>query len=163
MTQQETIAPEQDNSALPKIDVELDWEQYFHDFCEAHGKYPVVHNDDLLFPDGWRYSAYNHEGPEHAPPTNKNELDTLLTFYWERRYKIIRNEARDLEHFIEQLKVIQRAKDRPLLQRVTYKNDDGQYVMNAQPVNYKLLNQRLDWLKRDMLECQKQLKRISSA
>jgi hypothetical protein len=156
----EQIVDTDDITSLPRLEVELDWEKYFRDFCEAHGKYPVMFEDALLFPDGWRYSAYSYEGPETPPPDDEKYLHILKSFYWERRYKIIKKELDSLEHFIAQLKALERDRDRTLSQRVTYKNDDGNYVSKSEPINFKILNQRLDWLRQDMLRCTQELGKL---
>lgn len=156
----EQILDTDDITSLPRLEVEIDWEKYFRDFCEAHGKYPVMYEDTLLFPDGWRYSAYDYEGPEIESPTDETFLKELKHYYWERRFKIINKELDSLSYFIAQLKNVERDKDQTLSQRVTYKNDDGHYVSKSEPINYKILNQRLDWLRQDMVRCQTELDKL---
>ena len=148
---------------LQTTDVEIDWEEYFKEFCKAHGQYPILYNDvDLLFHDGWRYSASNYEGPEYPPPTDKTELNYLLLVYWKRRYQIVKLEYDGLEYSIAQLKEIQRHKDRPLYQRVTYQDDTGKQVTTSQRLDLDTLNKRLNWLKLDKDRCSKQIDNIES-
>lgn len=153
-------------SVLPNLEVEIDWEAYFKSFAEAHGKWPVLYNngtdDSLLFQDGWRYSAYSYDGPEYPPPTDKQQLDTLKRYYWERRYKIVRNEARELEIEITRLSNLQHSKNQPLPQRVTYRDDEGHNKVATSQINFRILNQRLDWLKADMIQCMKELKKLNT-
>ena len=144
----------------PGLEVELDWEAYFKDFCNAHGKYPVVAGDLLLFPDGWRYSSTDHAGPEYPPPTDPDRLNQLLRSYWLRRYDIVRREYRRVDALYSSLRNLQSGKSVTLKQRVSFRDDDGQVRTSAEPVNLTLLEKRIEWLNTDVDTCLSKLKEL---
>lgn len=137
--------------------IELDWEKYFQEFCNVHGKYPVVYNDKLLFYDGWMYSADNWEGPEYPPPKNKEQLIQLISYYWKRRYIIVQQEYDNLYHYIQGLEDLMRDKALPIFQRTEYRGDDGKMVTGTQQLDILLFRKRLEWLKDDIDNCERKL------
>lgn len=138
----------------PSIDVDIDWSQYFRDFCEVHGKYFVVYkNDWLLFQDGYRYSAQNYEGPEIPPPLDPNELRDIQVFYWERRRRIVRLEHRRIVAYKRELEELQSVRSARLSRRVIYRDDEGKTVNTSAPLDTSILDRRIKWLENDIQEC----------
>jgi hypothetical protein len=146
-------------SQFPEIRIEIDWEQYFKDFCELHGKYPVMFDGVLLFPDGWRYSSTDHMGPEYPPPKNPRQLNSLLIVYWERRREIVEVEYRNLRGYIEDIENLQRNRSASLAQTVEYVNGDGEMMRDTQKLDLGMLRKRLEWLHKDALECHSMLEK----
>lgn len=155
----ETIADGPSDLSFFRPTIELDWERYFQEFCNVHGKYPVVYGDDelLLFPDGWMYSSTNHEGPEYPPPTDKRQLAELQLYYWKRRERIVRREHDDLVHMVAQIRDTKLSRSLPLYQRTEFKGDDGKPVVGSDKLDLTLINKRVEWLKNDLENCQKQV------
>lgn len=138
----------------PSIDIDIDWVQYFKDFCEVHGKYFVVYESDwLLFQDGYRYSAQNYEGPEIPPPTDPAQLIQIQVFYWERRRRIVRLEHRRVVNYKRELEELQSVKSAPLSRRVTFRDDDGKIVNSNTRLDLSILERRIRWLESDIQEC----------
>lgn len=148
------------NQTQQTTTIELDWEAYFHQFCEAHGKYPVMYNGALLFPDGYRYSSSDYQGPEFPPPSDPVEHKRLMIAYWLRRLSIVQAERKKMEHYLTDLTNLQRGHSVPLVHRVTFKDDDGKTVTKTQPVNMRVLEMRLDWLTQDVKDCKSKLQEL---
>lgn len=121
----------------------FDWRAYFQGFCDIHGEYVEV-NDQLLFPDGWRYSNSNYEGPETPAPTDPNRLAALKRVYWKARKAKVATEARHLELTLQSLKEQQQSRSAPLHQET----EDG-----PQLIDFSAMQERLQWLKEDLLNC----------
>lgn len=147
--------------AKPGVSLELDWVQYFKDFCEAHGKYPVLHGGLLIFPDGWRYSSDDYMGPEYPPPNEKRVLSELQRAYYTRRHEIVRAEYLQLEQVIRDINSLQARKSVALSQRITYKGDDDKLVIGNQRIDLTMMRKRLEWLKEDVEACEKRLKELT--
>jgi hypothetical protein len=147
--------------AQPGVSLELDWVQYFKDFCEAHGKYPVLHGGLLLFPDGWRYSPDDYMGPEYPPPKDKYSLFILQRAYYTRRLEIVRAECIQLEQVLKDIDSLQARKSVPLSQRVSYKGDDDKLVIGNQRIDLTMMRKRLEWLRDDVDVCEKRLKELT--
>lgn len=148
------------SDTTPQISIEIDWEQYFKDFCEAHGKYPVVYSGVLLFPDGYRYSISDYQGPEYAPPSDKKELKTLQLIYWNRRLSIVDKEHKELDTYIRSVEDLQRRKSVPLKQRQVFKNEDDQIVSKSNVIDLTYIRKRLQWLAKDVDECRKMISEL---
>lgn len=155
-----------------QVNVQLDWVQYFKDFCEAHGKHYVVYNNLLLFHDGWRYSLASHMGPEFPPPIplveylsiltqikkGENpeitrpvrEMNTLLRAYWGRRRMIVRQDQFRLFSIIESLEKLQAGKSVPLSHTTTYRDEEGKYIHRAEKLDLTILKKKLEWLTSDI-------------
>jgi hypothetical protein len=142
-------------SIFDRYTVELDWERYFKEFCERHGRYPVVYGDAelLLFPDGWMYSSVSYEGPEYPPPTDKQELYELQLYYWKRRYRIVKQEHDTLIITIRNLEDIKRSHSIPVYQQTYTRGEDGKVEVRSNELDLSVLNNRLQWLKKDMMNC----------
>ena len=141
-------------NAQPSIYVEMDWQQYFKDFCEVHGKYYVVYKDEwLLFPDGYRYSAQNYEGPEIPPPTDPHLLIELQIFYWERRRRIVLLEHRRVKEYKRELIELQDTRSVQLSRRVSFRDDEGKLVQSSARLDMSIIDRRINWLERDIQEC----------
>ncbi len=141
--------------------IELDWEQYFRTFCEAHGRYPVMYGGMLLFPDGWMYSSTDYEGPEYPPPKdNPTALKALSLHYWQRRYEIVSGQYNELRRIVTGLEQLQLARSSALQQRISYRDDEGKLVNSATPLDMDSLSIRLSWLKDDTTQCINKLKAL---
>lgn len=139
------------------LEIEIDWPQYFRDFCEKHGQYPVLYNSTLLFPDGYRYSASDYQGPEWAPPDDPTELNKLRQKYYSRRLLIVREEHRKMDGWLKDIINLQRNLSCPLSQRVTTKDDEGKLLIQSYKLDMVVLNKRLEWLAQDIKDCENML------
>jgi hypothetical protein len=63
--------------AVERLEVAVNWQELFMEFCRQHGGDPVFHDGRLLFQDGWTHSADNHRGPSWPPSTEPIELDCV--------------------------------------------------------------------------------------
>lgn len=148
----------EDNTPKVPLKIRIDWAKYFRDFCEIHGKYPVVYQDDwLLFPDGWRYFANSHQGPELAPPVDQKEHANLCLYYWQRRIKIIKNEIIVVKNTLGELDTLQAERSAPLSRVVVYKDDEGKQVVTSERIDHRPYQRRLTWLVTDMAQCAKMI------
>lgn len=146
-------------SNIPKFTkVELDWKAYFIVFCEKHGE-PVKYKGRLLFRDGWGYSASEYEGPEFPPPASLMELDVLTEKYWTIRQKELGKLITALLHEKDQLHKFQSQRDVPI-QRVTSVMEDGKKRRGYQAVDLRMLDQKIEWVEADLIECDEQLQLI---
>lgn len=151
-------------NAQPSIDVLIDWQQYFRDFCDTHGKHFVVYeNDWLLFPDGYRYYALNYEGPEIPPPVSPDERTKLLVFYWERRRHICQLEYRRVTEYKRELQELQQTRSAPISKRVSFKDDEGKIVNTTARLDMSIIDRRLKWLENDILEATQELESLKNA
>lgn len=150
-----SIAESSNDLAFFQPSIELDWERYFQEFCNAHGKYPVVYGDKelLLFCDGWMYSSTSYEGPEYPPPTDKKLLNELQLYYWKRRSKIVKRELDALTNMLSQIRDATLSRSLPLYQRTEYRGDDGKLVVGSDRIDLTVINKRMDWLKNDLENC----------
>lgn len=152
MNDDDTIAPQDEIINNQPLEIQLDWEAYFIEFCNKHGKYPVVYGKEkqlLLFPDGWTYDAINYEGPEYPPPKDKYQLARLQFYYWSRRYRIVKLELITVESDLNYLTDIERSKSLPLQQVIEYQTEDGKVNRNSQQLDLTALRQRKTWLEGD--------------
>jgi hypothetical protein len=155
-------------SLLRRNIVRLDDRGYFLEFCEAHGRYPIHHLNNLLFPDGWTYSSTDYGGPEWPPPEDPREQRGLRKVYWSRRREIVTAERDSLFHQLEGLKELATKKSVPLQQVGRVKSDgvghDGRPVSTwttvRGPVDFGTLEGRLKWLQEDVAECEAKLKEL---
>ena len=149
------------SSALPKVEVKLDWRAYFRAFCDSHGE-PVQHEGRWLFPDGWTYALKDWAGPEWPPDLDR--LPFLQRAYWRARRGIVKVELDHLKGRLNWLKGMAAAKSVPLKQRVTYRseNDDGEPVMVSEVKDLDLgaMEERAGWLAENLAECDANLKEL---
>lgn len=151
-----------DKNSLPAI--KIDWRLYFREFCEQHGKYPLLIDGRLFFPDGWSYSASNYEGPEYPPSKVPDTLRRVLLAYWKRRKKIVNHEVSIVKDRIEDLRNLQSVKSLPLQQVVRYYDvEANKYITQRLGIDIESLHSRLAWLLKDYEECTKELERVSLA
>lgn len=150
----DTIVPPQSTP----FEIQIDWEQYFKDFCEAHGKYPVVHDELFLFPDGWRYSTSDYMGPEFPPPTDPEHLCSLQLAYWQRRRQIVRDEFHRVNEILKQVRELTRVKSVPLKQSILSPDDNGQLLASTTEVDTTLIEHRVTWLLNDLKQCDEKVK-----
>lgn len=164
MNDEENLPYAQEITSLDNID----WKQYFDDFCEAHGKYPIVHTDPvtenrvLLFPDGYRYSCDNYEGPEYPPPLDKNKLRQLKRMYWMRRRIIVSSQYRDLDQLIRHTEALIKSRSVPIKISKMILGDEGKYDKITDVINIEDMKRRLNWLMEDTIECDKKIKELSN-
>lgn len=144
------------------LEIQIDWEQYFRDFCEAHGRYYVMYHGTMLFPDGYRYSASDYKGPEWPAPEDKDKLRHLKLIYYNRRLTIVQEEYRKMDAFIKDLTNLQRQLSCPLSQRVISKDEDGKTVVSSQRLDIELLEKRLEWLKQDVVDCENMIRSLGA-
>lgn len=148
------------------MSVNLDWRAYFEDFKEKHGM-PVACRGRQVFPDGWSYSLKSLNGPEWRPPTDPEELRSLLLDYWRARRNIVSTESRMLRSVLEGLEELQWSKDGKLQGRpVFFKRgqqikvrDENSRVGDVDPIKMRKL--RLEWLENDLKDCVEKIKELS--
>lgn len=136
----------------------LDFRGYFITFCEKHGE-PVHYKGRLLFPDGWTYSSTQYEGPEFPPPSDVGELDNLVEKYWRLRQSTLKKMLDKIRHERKQIQDAQATRDVPL-QRMVTREHDGKRMRMYEPVNLKMLDQKIEWIENDLIECHEQLETI---
>lgn len=135
----------------------LDWRAYFEAFCEAHGKWPVMWGHRLLFQDGWTYAATSHQGPEWPPPSDKFQLQALKRIYWTRRRMIVSAELEELRETLTDWRQAQAMRAVPLKQSRVEKDEEGRRVV-VEDLDFKGMQLRIDWLRKDVEECDEKLK-----
>jgi len=143
------------------VTVELDWDTYFKEFCNFHGD-PIRHRGRLLFPDGWTYSMTDKAGPEWPPPTDPEELRSLLYKYWLVRLRMVKEEYHWLHRMVYDLEEAQRRHSLPLQQvLVSYNEEDGLYHRSVKPLELKDFQEgRLEWLAQDVKDCEAKLREL---
>lgn len=155
----EPINNDSDDSNVPNI--EIDWEQYFQDFCEKHGKYPIMYKGTYLFPDGWRYSSTDFAGPEWQPPMDEKELAELKLYYYNRRYNIIEQELAATQITLENITNLQRVKDVPLKQRILVHDEESGLVRSeVRTIDTLMIEKRIKWLVEDKNECWRMIDKL---
>lgn len=148
----EIIATSSDQS----FEIELDWETYFNEFCNKHGKYPVVYGKDkqlLLFPDGWTYSIDSYDGPEFPPPSDPYQLALIQHYYWNRRQRIVKLDLISITSDWNYLKDIQRSKSQSLYQTIQYTNEEGKIIQENKALDLTQMQKRKEWLENDLKNC----------
>lgn len=131
----------------------LDWKQYFLDFCEHHGGYPVEVRGRLLFRDGWQYSATDYAGPEYEPP---EDALPLVLEYWTARRSVLWRQLMALRMAVSGLKEAQRARSRPLVQVRRVKMDGGSSLVRS-AVDFSVLDAEVSSLEKAVCECDSNL------
>lgn len=145
------------------IYIEIDWQQYYEDFCEAHGKYPILHNSRLLFPDGWTYSIDDYAGPEWPPPDNPVELARLRLIYYQRRLDIVQEELRNMTTILHNIEDLQRVKSVQLKQTIaTFDEATNNIKSETVPISTVLVKKRIEWLSKDVDNCKSTINSLSS-
>lgn len=130
--------------------IELDWVAYYEQFCAVHGTCPVLWNNTMLFPDGWRYTF---QGQEISPGDDAKQL---IRTYWQIRYKILRDECLSLKHDILELFHIQRTRSAPLMMKSQVVDEDAVSYTSVQ-VNFVELVEQYKLLLEGMAECKRHL------
>ncbi len=141
--------------------IRLDWKAYFFKFIEAHGE-PVKYDEDrLLFRDGWQYAIKDYQGPEYAPPDDRNKLRDLKRRYWEILQGKLQCEHDELRGYIDALKRWDTQRDQPLQQRIVYESRDEHGVVTlvseAEDLNVSSLEAKLEGLQYLLKECEEHL------
>lgn len=139
--------------------VTLDWRGYFYEFCRRHGE-PVKVEDRLLFRDGWAYSSHSYEGPEYPPPLDPDALDRLVVQYWELRQRECTGSLDRLLFQRERLVGLQAQHSAPLQQVIVSEGEGGKKVRGFGTLDLSGLNQRIDWVRSDLVECGERLREI---
>ncbi len=138
----------------PKPEVTIDWQEYFKQFCIAHGESPLVFGGRLLFADGWTYSAHDYAGPEWSPPPRPLDLCRIQRLYWMRRKAIVQRELEDLAIHIERLEEMQRQRKVPLQQAIKwFDSENRRWKKDIGPLDLTAMKGRLAWLREDVVEC----------
>lgn len=138
--------------------VELDFKAYFLEFCKIHGE-PVEYKGRLLFSDGWMYSLTDYQGPEYHPPLDNRELDIFILNYWLLRRSYLTNLLLKYEHELKLLKDVQASHSLPL-QQVVKIQDEQRIRKHYKPLTLNNLEQRVEWVRKDLIECDVRLKEI---
>jgi hypothetical protein len=140
---------------LPRVD----WRLYFHDFCEAHGKFPMELDGKLVFPDGWSYSATDYMGPEWPPPADPREKFSLLLRYWKRRLLALDIELRKarIAHETAERLVATRSATITVYSQ-TRDPETGKVVTTHSALDLAAYRDRVEWLERDTELATEQLK-----
>lgn len=146
------------DGGLPQLEVA--WDDYFKDFCDRHGKFPLMFQGRLLFEDGWMYSAVDHKGPKWPPPEDERERHRLMRSYWKMRRNAIKRELPGAEALLSQIEeLIEYADDVPIKHRVRFvgANERGEsaWQKEERPLSEYAagLRQRIEWLKVDLALC----------
>lgn len=139
-----------------------DWEEYFRNFCAAHGHWYVEDGGRLIFADGWCYSADDHAGPEWPPPTNLFDLANLLRKYWRRRRQLVTAERDKLQAEIENLHGATRAKSGEIPVKRYTLSELGNWIDRGEfgSIDWTSLASRLRWLNADVLLCDRELREL---
>lgn len=147
-----TIRPPK-NPSLPEGKIQLDFRQYFYNFCLVHGE-PVLARGRLIFADGWSYSATEYKGPEFAPPTDNGELDKVVLEYWIERKAYLDRLLLSLLHERDTLQKVQDSFSLPLQQIVKRDEYNKDRTTN---LDLGTLDTRIAWIRRDLVECVQRL------
>lgn len=135
----------------------LDWRAYFIEFCKVHGE-PVEYKTGLLFRDGWKY-AMEYAGPEYPPPSDHEELDTLVVAYWTIRHKQCKIAFDRVYVERQRIEGLKGNHSLPLRQ-VTIIGKGQERRRLSSELDTKPLDDRLKWLREDIEECEKNLAEI---
>lgn len=137
----------------------IDWKQYFQDFCELHGGFPMTVGERLAFADGWTYAKNDYRGPEWPPPEDPRELWELIRAYWKLRRRAVRFElfrARETHAGIEEA---MRARSAPL---TTYSQvvdeETGRATVVRAPLSTDEVRHHIEWLEDDLRIADERLK-----
>lgn len=138
------------------VGVGLDWPAYYRKFKEMHGKYPVLYQGRLLFPDGWRH-AMSCEGPEYRPPENESECKQLIRRYWQIRKSQVVRELRTLQIVVDSLREFQACKSATLQRKSVVEDDKKIKRLVVVDLDFTDFDGRLTWLRDDIKECDEHL------
>lgn len=149
---------------------QLDWKAYFARFSELHGGNPLQWRGWLVFPDGWRYSASSHAGPE-AAPEDEAQAKFLMSVYWKMRLASVTKERRELRMSLVGLEQQMRVMSAPLQQRIhqekSIQNEYGKEltvkVASACDLDLGELRSRIRELEEDALQCERVLADLKSS
>jgi hypothetical protein len=140
----------------------LDWQAYFHEFCREHGE-PVLWRGRLLFRDGWTYSSTSYRGPEWPPPESAAECAALVTAFHKVRLAFLRVEHRTHSELLAELRRMQGARHVPLQHKTVIVDDEGRKRVVRAALSLREFEGRVEWLERDIAECEAALKEVSDA
>lgn len=151
----------------PALSVKLDWKAYYKDFERLHGGDPVVYCGRLLFQDGWTHSATDYRGPEWPPPGDPKAYAALLEAYWTIRRSILQDEERKIVPGLRSLREAQHNRSAQIQQVNTEWNEKRcAWVPHPDPekrhgpVDIERIEQRLDWVRKDIARCDLEIRRI---
>ena len=154
------------NALKPLEDVipTVDYVAYFEAFCHAHSGEgsPMQYGGTLIFPDGWTYDAYHHEGPENEPPEDSYSLLRLRALYWTLRLRLLRRHYSEFVIRVRNLKHLQQFKSSPLMvSRIVKQRSKttGQlrYVQRSSEVDFDHLEIEQEGLQREIELCESKL------
>lgn len=164
------------NPHRSKYHVEIDWEEYYLQFEDAHGGRPIMLEEQrkILFRDGWMYNAFDHSGPEYPPPTDWRNLIGLKETYWSRWLEIYEYEIVEAKEEIRRLRDARAVRSLPLPEKTIKLNDpnlddgfdygdDGGIIDKAEIayITDGPFTVRLNELERDRQECLDNLKKLA--
>lgn len=155
--------------------VQIDWNQYFREFCRTHspdGKYVLYgmnkdtgEGGQLLFADGWRYSREKSNGFEFPPPEDPDKWLELIIEYWKIRTRLSKREYQQAKSDLVDLVRLQQKRSCPIYVVVDTSEEDEfgseRIVKSAQPVDFEDLVRQVQVLKEEWDYCQGQLESAS--
>lgn len=143
----------------PEVDFQIDWPEYFKEFCRVHGD-PVQARGRLLFADGWTYSATDYAGPEYPPPAEPDKLLDLRRTYWEENLRIRRQWHQKAFHVYEGAKLVVKSRS-AIVSRVAHREDEnGKRIRVADPIDLVELKEIVDSLAEDVKTCEQELEKL---
>lgn len=153
------------NKFVPRID----WRATYGRFAELHGGNPLEWRGWLLFPDGWRWSATSHLGPELGPD-GEGQRRELRAVYWKMRLASVNKERRELRAALIGLEQAERVHSVPLQQRVarrtTRKDERGNDVpcriADSCDLDLEGLRNRIAWLEEDAGRCERIVEELAA-
>ena len=135
-----------------------DWKAYYRSFCEAHGSFPMVDGNKLLFPDGWAYSSTSYEGPEWPPPEDGAERAALIRDYWRLRQEQTKEELLALEEHLRQMEIAQSSRSCPIMFKVVRRDPEtGKREKVTQALDLDALRAQRDAIREDLELCEDML------
>lgn len=143
----------------PDVDFQIDWPEYFKEFCRLHGD-PVQARGRLLFADGWMYSATDYAGPEYPPPVEPDKLEDLQRTFWEENLKIRRQMYQKALYVHEGAENVVNSRS-AIVSRVAHREDEnGKRRRVAEPIDLVELKEIVDSLAADVKTCEQELEQL---
>lgn len=143
----------------PEIDFQIDWPEYFKEFCRVHGD-PVPARGRLLFADGWTYSATDYAGPEYPPPEEPDKLLDLQRTYWEESLQIRKQWHAQAVRVYEGATAAVNSRS-AMVSRVAYREDEtGKRRRVSDPIDLNELKEVVETLAADVKTCEQELEKL---
>lgn len=144
----------------PDVDFQIDWPEYFKEFCRLHGD-PVQARGRLLFADGWMYSATDYAGPEYPPPEEPDKLLDLRREYWEEALKLRKQMHQQMFRVYEGAENVVNSRS-AIVSRVAYREDEnGKRRRVAEPIDLVELKEIVESLAADVKTCEQELEELN--